>query len=287
MTSPGPLSLRIYRGLRGLKQVGRRLLGRTDPAGPENEHMALYGFLSRRRTPDATSAGDDFRWDLYDLHYRGEMEELARQFTLHLGPSDGDFAEGRLEIRAERPLHPNWRLLYETVLQLRPASVLELGCGNGMHLANLRTLMPALEIHGVDRSPGQLAFLRELHPGLEDRVLELDATRPFPPEVPAVDVAYTQAVLMHIQGGGRHREALANLFRVARRQVVLMENWERHPFLDDIHALRGGGRIPWADLHCYYRESPEYRRPHLLICSSAKLDYPELRDYRRLLEPAG
>jgi Methyltransferase domain len=152
-------------------------------------------------------------------------------------------------------------------------------------LANLKTLRPEMSLHGVDRSSEQIAYLRDLNPGLDARIVELDATHPFPDGMPQVDVAYTQAVIMHIQTGNLHRGALANLFHVARSQVLLMENWARHPFLEDIEALRLGGAIPWPSVHYYYRDSEELGKPHLVICSAEPLHYPVLDDYSRLLEP--
>jgi len=266
-----------------LKRTIKRLTGRKGGDNDRSDLVLQYRSLAETQESSGASAGDDFQWDLYDMHYRGEMEELAREWTLRLGNNDTEFTAGRLRVVTGKPLHPNWRLLYETILRLEPNSLLELGCGNGMHLANLKTLMPSLEAHGVDRAAGQLQFLRESYPDLADRVLELDATLPFPANTPAVDVAFTQAVLMHIHGDDRHREALANMFGVARRQVVLMENWARHPFLEDIRALREAGRISWPELFCYYRESEDHPLTRLLVCSSEPLPYTELRDYQILM----
>jgi hypothetical protein len=38
-------------------------------------------------------------------------------------------------------------------------------------------------------------------------------------------------------GGQVNLVALENLFRTAHKQVVLMENWSRHEFVEDIRRL--------------------------------------------------
>ena len=44
--------------------------------------------------------------------------------------------------------------------------------------------------------------------------------------------------------------------------------------------------IPWLNLFCYYRNSPELGIPHLMVVSAHKLlDYEPLTDYRILLDP--
>lgn len=231
---------------------------------------------------------DDFDWAVYDHKYTDELEDIAREHTLILEPDDYVFEAGRLrQARTDRkPLHPNARLLYETLLRLSPTSACEFGCGGGDHLRNLETLAPGLELHGLDRSRGQLALLRGRHPDLRAPVHLHNIAKPLPAALPPVDCAYTQAVLMHIHTGDAHTEGLANLFRAAQKHVVLMENWTRHPFLDDIRALEAEGRIPWDEVHVHYVESPEYDRPHMMIVSATAVpDFPVLENYATLLDP--
>lgn len=225
-------------------------------------------------------AKDDFYWDDYNSLYRVEVRENERSYTGRITRGEFDYVDGVLQASQDvRPLHPNHRLLYETILQLQPASVIELGCGGGDHLHNLHVLAPAVELHGIDRDAKQLAYLRERHPDLHADVRLADATLHLPVAVKDVDLAYTQAMVMHLQDGNGHLVALTNLFRVARKHVVLMENWRRHPYVDDVRDLHVRGIIAWPDLHFYYRDSPELRRPHILIASTEELDYPILNDF--------
>ena len=230
----------------------------------------------RRGRPSQFGA-DDFDWRAYNRDYREELRVIERTNAAQLGPDGYRYEDGVLHHVRRLPRHPNHRLLYETVLQLRPTSVFEVGCGGGDHLHNLHVLDPSIELHGGDRSQDQLTLLRERSPDLPADVRLLDITLPHSRLLPVVDVAYTQAVLMHIQTGNGHLVGLANLFHLARGQVVLMENWRRHRFLADARRLHVEGRIPWSELHAYVRRSPELdHRPHLMVLSSTALELEPL-----------
>jgi SAM-dependent methyltransferase len=230
---------------------------------------------------------DEFDWRIYTQEYRAQLQDIGKIHTLKISEVEHTF-DDQGELRTDPtklPLHPNHRLLYETVLQLRPSSVLELGCGGGDHLANIATLAPKIELHGLDRSEGQLALLRERSPGLVADLREFDATLPFSESLPHVELAYTQAVLMHIQTGNGHLVAMASLFRMAKRQVLLMENWSKHAFVRDLRMLFERRMIPWDELHLYFRRAPELGgRPHLLVASASPLPYEPLDDDRTLTE---
>jgi SAM-dependent methyltransferase len=250
-----------------------------------NGETLRYHLINRLKRWAGMRDGDDWDWRRYNIHYRGELKGIEKEHTLNIRGSDFAFEDG--ELRKKNPaapdLHPNHRLLYETILQLRPASVLELGCGGGDHLSNLSVLRPQLKLFGRDLLEDQLAFLKERHPSLSADLAQFDCTLPFPIDSPSVDVAYTQAVLMHIQVGNGHRVALANLFRSASKQVVLMEAWTRHDFMGDIRRLHELKIIPWKEIFFHYRESPELRKPHLMVVSSSRLEaYPALADYKAL-----
>ncbi len=130
----------------------------------------------------AEFGGDDFDWRAYSAHYAEEMTEMEQAHSSRLKPGDYIFAEGCLTQQSSAlPLHPNHRLLYETLLQLKPRSVMEMGCGAGDHLSNMSLLTPGLVVYGVDRSEEQLQFLRRRSPALTPVVTEADITRPLPP----------------------------------------------------------------------------------------------------------
>ena len=177
-------------------------------------------------------------------------------------------------------MHPNHRLLYETIIQLNPESIFEMGCGNGMHLANLQLLLPNVASRGIDRSQEQINFLRESFPELKADIKIADATIDFPSDwLNSADLPFTQAVIMHIHTKNSHLVALTNLFNVSKKYVILMERWKNHNFIEDIKSLQKNKLIKWKDIYFYYREMKETGKPHLMICSKTPLEYPQLEDY--------
>ena len=251
-----------------------------------NSLSLAYRFKTKlKRYWTGRRAQDDFDWEYYTHHYRAELERGSREHTLILKPGDYHFAEGRLTRKSTcLPLHPNHRLLYETLLQLRPASLMEIGCGGGDHLQNLGLLEPAFQLQAIDLSEGQLDLARQRHPGLKTPLRQFDITSPTGlAQLPKVELVYTQAVLRHIRVQPNYLQALVNCFHLASKQLVLMENWRNHDFLGDMRELFAQGKLPWPNLHFHYRESEELRRPHLMLVSSEPLpQYPKLNDYSLL-----
>lgn len=255
-----------------LRSLASRILGREWAGGAS-------------RSPHF--ANDDHDWDRYHRDYRREIEALETSLTARLSPDDAAISDGHLELKEGLPpLHPNHRLLYETILLLEPSEVVEAGCGGGDHVHNLSLLLPDAHVHGFDRSPDQIAFAVERAPNLVNKLGIADLTLPLPQSQPGGDVVFTQAVIMHIHTGNGHLVALANLFRLARRQVVLMENWTQHDFMSDIKKLHAAGIIDWADLRFYLRRSRELEnKPHMMVVSRDELPFEELTDYSVLTAP--
>ncbi len=238
-------------------------------------------FINMIRT--GKKAVDDYDWKYYANLYREGLKDVERDHTLTLASGDYVFENGAL-IRKKniKPLHPNYHIIYETLLQLNPASVMEIGCGCGDHLYNLGLLSPGIKLHGFDVSAGQVAFLKKRHPDLKAKIRQYSiTTEPSLLDLPQVDIAYTQAVIMHIRQN--HLNALTNLFHIAEKQVVLMENWKRHAFMSDIQKLFHENKLPWKNIHFYYRNLETTQKPHLMIVSAHELpQYPVLTDYKVL-----
>ena len=228
-------------------------------------------------------APDDYDWKFYSGIYREGLEGVGKDHVLALEEGDYRFENGRLLKKGDiLPLHENHRIIYETLMQLNPGTVLEVGCGD--HLHNIRSLNPGIGIYGIDISEGQLDFLKQRHPDLGDSVRQYNITVPLQGNVlPEADVVYSQAVIMHIREN--HLVGLENMFRLARRQVVLMENWKRHEFMDDIKSLFEKNRLGWGNVYFHYRNSSVSDKPHLMIVSRSPLpQYPVLETYGTLRE---
>lgn len=225
---------------------------------------------------------DMFNWTLYHIHYKGELKRNRKTEVPFLSKGDYEFVNNKLVKKndAIKPLHTSSRLLYETILQLSPQSVFEMGCGSGVHMHNVQTLLPNQRICGIDLSNEQLAELKKIYPKLSPHAKQADATEtwvnlPFK----KCDVAFTQAVIMHIHTGDAHLTALENLFKMSDKYVVLYESAKNHPFLDDIKKLHAEKRIVWDTIFFHYRINEENGFPTSIICSKTKLPYPELTDY--------
>ncbi|MBU0533507.1 MAG: class I SAM-dependent methyltransferase [Candidatus Omnitrophica bacterium] len=227
---------------------------------------------------------DDFDWQRYPEHYQAELADIKKSHTQVLTSGDYVFSEGALSLQKDiLPLHSNARLLYETILQLSPDSLLEVGCGGGDHLSNLSTLSPNIRLYGCDRSIEQLSFLHKRHPNLKADIGQLDITLPYSSQWPVVDLCFSHAVIMRIHTDDNHLVALSNLFKTAKKYVVLMENWRSHDFMESIRNIFEKQMIPWDNLFFYYRISPELNKPHIMIVSPLKLNYEPLKKYDILL----
>ena len=114
-----------------------------------------------------------------------------------------------------------------------PASVLDVGCGEGVITARLATLLPAAEVEGLDvddpdlaaewaaRAGGNLSF----RPGSAYALPHPDRS---------VDTVCALEVLEHLE---RPEAALAELVRVARRAVVV--STPREPLWRAANMLSG------------------------------------------------
>jgi len=249
-----------------------------------NRKMLRYHLGEKFRGNWRQEGDDDFNWSRYSIHYQGELELGSKTRTLSIGPDDYKFEGGGLLHKSSQlPLHPNVHTIYETILQLQPKSVLEVGCGGGDNLSNIHTLEPSLHLRGVDISPEQLNLLTRRHPRFAGMVEPCDITQPVSHITPA-DLVFTQAVLMHIGiNNGRWERGIKNLFHLANCQIVLMEYWPKHDYFALLSRLTPGADIPWPSLHLYARPSAGRRSPTVLIASRHQLPYEPLQNSEQLL----
>jgi hypothetical protein len=228
---------------------------------------------------------DDYDWDFYSGIYKDGLDNMEKEGTLVLNDGDYVFTDQQLLLKKQiLPLNPVYHLLYETLLQLNTQSVMEIGSGAGDHLHNIQLLSPAIKLYGIDVSKGQVDLAKRRHPNLRARNQQYDIRTPVDQlSLPKVDVAYTMAVIMHIREG--HTNALINLFHIASKYVILVENWKRQAFMDDIQELFKLNKIPWKKIYFYYHKSEiikkDQNQPSLMLISSEQIPfYPVLTDYQ-------
>ncbi|MFY9213070.1 MAG: class I SAM-dependent methyltransferase [Aestuariivita sp.] len=220
---------------------------------------------------------DDFDWENYtaDSYHRRIQTDIETQFR---ASSTGDQLSfdpetGQVSTR-DADIHPNQLLILETIGQLRPASVHEVGCGGGDHLATAAQLFPTSDFTGGDRGATQLELALRRHPELNGKLGLQDITMPFSHAWPKPEMVYTQAVIMHIHTAVSHFVALSNLVRQAQKYVVLVENPQCHNFVADLEVLMAGGHLDWSEMHIHMLTGSTGGRGILL--SKEALDYPRL-----------
>jgi len=228
---------------------------------------------------------DDFNWSVYyQDEYSQQISQLEKEFTFVLPEGKYSLNNGKILLESGlMPLNDNHRALYEAVYALKPSSVLEIGCGCGDHLANLKKILPQTRLSGSDLSQKQLDFLFSRHPELkyQAQLLVQDITKAVP-ELEKSDLVFTQAVLMHIQRYTPYLQALKNIFNLTDKYVVLMENWTRHNFLKDIKMLTKKPYFPWNDIYFYKYDTG---RQIALILSSQPLNmFEQIKNNKELLK---
>jgi len=228
---------------------------------------------------------DDFNWSVYfEDEYSKQIYDLEKQYTFVLPDGKYSIINGKIILDSTLlPLHDNHKILYETIYALKPNSILEIGCGCGDHLINIKKILPEVKLNGADLSQKQLEFLFSRHPELKKQanLTVQDITIPgFKRD--KVDLIFTQAVLMHIQKYSPYLSALKNIFSLAKKSVVLMENWARHDFIEDIKKISKEPDFSWNNVYFYTNDTG---KQILLILSPKPLnEFNELKDNKELLK---
>ena len=225
----------------------------------------------------------EWDWEARSEEFWQDYQDSDKDNVRKLDAVSWEFKDRVLSVQdvaGLNPLHPNTRLLLETIRQLVPASVADFGYGFGDILYNVGLLLPDAELYGYDIAAHKMECVRERSPSLADRAVLQQRDIALPGEFTEVELTYTSVVIMHILGD-RRLAALRNVFETATEHVVLMENWNTHNFMEDIRRLHNDFTLfKWLELYFYYRYSPEFARPHLMIVSkNNNLPYERLYDY--------
>jgi len=225
---------------------------------------------------------DDYNWSQYNKIYAKQISEVEKEHTLILPDRKYSIVEGKIVLEPSLlPLHPVHRLLYETIYELKPCSLLEVGSGCGDHLANIQKILPDTEINGCDLLEDQMRFLSARHPELKtDTNLFVHDITISPPNI-SVDLVYTQAVIMHIHGKKRHLKALRNIFQSSKKYIDLIENWGEHNFYDDIYNISKEPDFPWDACKIYGKDNG--KNILIVISNTVLRGYNELHNNKELL----
>ena len=225
---------------------------------------------------------DGVNWKIYNKHYSEELKIIERSHTTILEARNLLLDQGKINIvdQSKLPLHPNAQLLYETIIQLNPGSILEVGCGGGDHLANLNTLNPKFNLYGADLSGAQLEFVKKRHPNKDFSLSVVDISKKGI-TLPKVDLIFTQAVLMHItEKNSRFNNAIENLLNSTATNLIVMENWTQHNFFQSVVNITQNNKS-WS---MYYNCLDNNALTRILIISrQVQPKFKPLVDYSQLL----
>ena len=161
-------------------------------------------------------------FDRYATNYH---DELNRGLTL-AGEDADYFAHARVA----------WLTGRLGQLGVRPATVLDFGCGTGSTVPLLLGIAGVESVVGTDASAASLAVARDSHPGPEATFQPLDA----PIERP-VDLAYCNGVFHHIPPA--ERPGALRYVRGALRPGGLFALWENNPWNPGTRMIMN--RIPF------------------------------------------
>ena len=147
-----------------------------------------------------------------------------------------------------KPLYLTHRLIFETALDLAPASIFEFGFWSADHLCSLKLLQAQASIAGADIAARMIEYAKQrngdqIHDPEKPIALHLrDLAVPGSciDFLCSAEFVFTQQVLLHIHEGDCHRIFMNNMWDVSRRYVLLVENFRRHFFIKDIKTLFPG-----------------------------------------------
>ena len=220
-------------------------------------------------------AKDDYDdWEVMYSHYKQHMDSLQSQNTIFLKEGRGWVDKDR-NIKIDpglRPLHINWRSVYEVILRLGAQSVFEIGYGFGHNLNNLQVLSPGMKVCGIEVSERMHAHAIGMLPHLKDNLLVGHSADYLNPRYNnSADIAFSRGVIMFLT---RHMEIIHNMFLVAKEQVVMLEGWTSHEYYKDIQAYAQSDKFPWPELHmyCYDAEIIGKDKPRVMICSRTPIE---------------
>jgi SAM-dependent methyltransferase len=172
-------------------------------------------------------------WDNYTQDYSNQIvNEMSKVHSLFI--TKFKFKNGGLMFYDADNLHPNWKEIYNFVIEHDIKSVFECGCGSGQHLKNINIIKPSVELYGCDLLETQINFGKnqlKIDPfifknisvmNLTDSTLYKKVDRTF-------ELVYTQAVIMHLNTD-KAISFITNMLRLSSKYVLLIERADDHDF---------------------------------------------------------
>lgn len=190
-------------------------------------------------------------WEAEHNPYKQNMVILARLYTIYLSQDSCQLDNEANIVMSPgvKPLHVKWHTIYHAILKLDSESVFEFGFGFGHNLHNLQELRPNIRVKGIDIAVKQYKHAILILPKLKQDLFIWDAAdRLDACHDNSVDVAFSRGVIMFL---ARHIEVIHNMFSVANKQVILLEDWGAHNFYDDIKEYSLSSQFSWPNVYFY------------------------------------
>jgi SAM-dependent methyltransferase len=112
-------------------------------------------------------------------------------------------------------------------LNIRPSSILDVGCGSGHLLVEVRRAFPAAQVIGTDFSPESIRLARELHPLIQFQVQDVFELGKIGHQF---DLVLCTEVLEHLEDADLAMEALHGACRVGGTIAVTVPDGCRDTF---------------------------------------------------------
>jgi 2-polyprenyl-3-methyl-5-hydroxy-6-metoxy-1,4-benzoquinol methylase len=114
-----------------------------------------------------------------------------------------------------------------TRLKISPADVLDVGCGSGHLLSEVKAVFPAAHLTGVDFSPESIKLARKLHPALAFDVLSIFDVEQLGRQF---DLILCTEVIEHLEEAGAAVEKLLAVCRPGGAVVITVPEGRRDTF---------------------------------------------------------
>ena len=135
-----------------------------------------------------------------------------------------------------------------------PLRILEIGCGKGAILENLR--VAGYQCHGIDIDPDALSECRETHPNIS---VGLGSGESLPFEGNRFDVVLSFDVFEHIRDSDRHIAEVRRVLDVRGQYLLQTPNkWTNIPF----EVLRHMKKLHLSPVAAYYEVTREHCALH-------------------------
>lgn len=169
---------------------------------------------------------DEYEWNNYTQEYSAQLAEIKRDDNQDFFITN--FTDENGQIIFKDNLHNNWKEIYSSAYNLKPTSMLEVGCGGCYHLKNMRTILPNCEIHGVDLLQSQLDYgktFSSLPEDISNNLNVMDLTKEKPNR--QYEFVFSQAVVMHLSTENA-KLFLENMKQTSSKYVFMIEGIKNH-----------------------------------------------------------